>query len=100
MPETRHIQHRYRCPVCFEGRIEKEAWEMLYGKNLRLHTCGISPEHLMALKTWIGQQLDEIDSYGCDLCWHDDTGCNCKAQREAMKYKFLTELTRRMDEVG
>ena len=90
-------EHMMKCPVCFDGKVSKELWEMLYGKNLGLHTCGHSSKHLSPLKIWIGQMLDDIDSHGCENCWSDGGGkCTCKEERAEMTQKFLLQLPNRM----
>jgi hypothetical protein len=98
---NRKFYHPYKCPVCFDGTVERELWEMLYGKKLNLHTCGSSHKHLVELKVWIGEQLDAIDNHGCESCWSDNhSGCTCKEEREQMKAEFLKELPSHMNEVG
>lgn len=90
--------HPYQCPVCFDGTVSKELWEMLYGKNLGMHTCGKSSnKHLSPLKIWIGQQLDDIESHGCQNCWSDGGGkCKCIAERDDMKRDFMMQLEMRL----
>jgi|SRR6266853_2002996 len=97
----KRFNHPYKCPVCFDGTVERELWEMLYGKTLNLHICGQSQRHLSSLKVWIGQTLDTIDSYGCESCWSDNhSGCTCKRKRAEMAEVFLQQLAKRMNEVG
>lgn len=94
----KEFRHPYQCPVCFDGTIEKELWEMLYGKNVGMTTCGHSSKRLNELKIWIGNKLDAIDFHGCANCWSDCRGCSCKKEKDEMKKDFLIELAKRLDE--
>jgi hypothetical protein len=86
-----------RCPVCHKGTITRELWDMLYGVNRGLHTCGTSRRHLTDLKIWIGKTLDEIEAHGCKSCWSDShSGCTCEAERHELRLRFLSELRTRL----
>lgn len=86
------IEHPYHCPVCHDGTVGKELWEMLYGVNLGLHNCGQSNPKHNDLKIWIGKRLDAIDSHGCSSCWSDSRSCTCKEEKLEMAQSFLSEL--------
>lgn len=88
-----------KCPVCFDGTVSRELWDMLHGKNIGLHNCGHSVERTIDLKIWIGKQLDDICFHGCQSCWSDGGKCSCKEEKEQMKLNFLTELACKIREM-
>jgi len=90
--------HAMNCGFCQGfGAVSKEQWEA--HRDTRIGTRKLSDpssRKMDDLKTWICNQIDDMEWHGCNSCWSDDHNCTCAAEKAQKSADFLRELKERM----